>query len=255
MCIKSVVKLKSGSHILPKFFLRPIRDTNGQIRTIDVIKAIVDPKSQDLPKGDFICQSCEDLTAKLDGYGAKLLNQLPELGLGVVPVSHQRVQFEHWTHISFRECRDFLLSIVIRDHCWRLSVGKPTIMDAAEYEKMRHFLMDANDPIDDNSFPIVIHKIAATPILNLHRTTSPPTVSMPKDAVTFMGLGYAIMVYFKSPVDSGMVVFAKTFGLKNDGSIKMPIANLFNIGTWKHSEHAIASSYKKLEEKLLRRKN
>jgi hypothetical protein len=74
MCLNDVPKLKSDSHVLPKFFLRPIRDSNGRIRTIDVLKAIVDGKSQDLPKGTYICAGCETMEPRyLISYRTQIL--------------------------------------------------------------------------------------------------------------------------------------------------------------------------------------
>jgi hypothetical protein len=131
-------------------------------------------------------------------------------------------------------------------------VNRSSIMTDQEFEAMRSFLMSL-DVSNDVAFRIVIHRVKPTFVPNLHRTTSPPTQSGPKDAVTFMGLGFAFMVYFKTPVQTGMTVFADTFGLKNNGSVKMPMADLFNLGTWKHSEAAILAAYKKVEERFSRK--
>lgn len=51
MYLNDVDRLKSNNHVRSKFFLGPIRDLYRQIRTINVSKAIVGPKSQDLPIG------------------------------------------------------------------------------------------------------------------------------------------------------------------------------------------------------------
>jgi|GEM_PF-3236706 len=254
MCLTDVEKLKSDSHVLPKFFLRPIRDSNGQTRTVDVFKAIIDTKSQDLPKGTYICPPCETFTAKLDGYGAKILTQMPDANINSTVVLHEKVFFEYWDGLDFQQYRNFLLSIVIRDHCWRKSTNLPSIMTDTEFEAMRSLLMSP-DSTDDKSFRIVVHRVKPVALISsLHKTTSPPAPSVPKDAVTFMGLGFAFMVYFKKPVQDGMTIFADTFGLKSSGSVKMPMAELFNIGTWKHSEQAIVGAYRKWEEKKWRKR-
>ncbi len=249
MCKKVVGSLKSGSHILPAFFLRPIRDSGGKIRVIDVFKSIVNTKEQDLPKGTFICQVCEDLTARLDGYAANALKDPVSVRITTQAVQSGRVEYEDWQGIEFQKFRDFVMSVAVRDHCWRISKGMPRLMTDAEYEGMRGFLM-SSPPKDDASFPIVIHKIRPMPAVpNIHRSTSPPTISRPGDAISFVGMGYAVMVYFKKPVTSGMEAFNGVFKLKGDNSIKMALADLLNIGTFKHSVQAIVDSYDKLKKK------
>lgn len=244
MCLKSVPNLKSGSHILPRFFLRPIRDVHGRIRVIDVFKAIVDGKTQDLPKGTFICEPCETKTAAWDGYAANMLKDPRSQSISVQPVKFGKIDYELWKGINFKDFRDFALSVVVRDHCWRKSTNMTPLMNDREFEGIRNALMDASAAND--SLPIIVHRIREVPAIpNLNKTTSSPVVSMTKDAITFMGMGYGFMVYFKEPVTPGMTDFTEMFRLKSDGSIRMHLANLFDIGTWKHSEKAIKDAYEK----------
>lgn len=235
------------------FFLKPIRDHRGQIQTINVFKAVIDPKSQDLPKGSYICHDCESLTAVWDGYGAKVLNRAAELNLNAYDVPFGKVTFEHLSGFDFKQFRIFLLSIVLRDHCWRKSEGIAPIMADHKYEEMRHLTL-SNDSADEHSFRIIMHKIDPTIVPNLHLVTSPPVGSSFGDAVTFMGLGYTFMIYFQTPSPANMKFFTDMCGLNSNGSISMPKASLFNIGTWKRSQHVIAEAYEKYQEKRKRLK-
>lgn len=253
MCLTVVAKLKSDSHVLPKFFLKPIRDHHGQIQTINVFKVIIDHKSQDLPKGSYICASCESLTSVFDGYGAKVLNRAIELNLNAYDVPFGKITFEHLSGFDFKQFRNFLLSVVLRDHCWRKSEGIAPILTDKKYEEMRSLAL-SNDSTDEQSFRIIMHKIEPTLVPNLHLVTSPPVGSALGDAVTFMGLGYAFMVYFQTPSPANMKFFTDMFGLNSNGSISMPKASLFNIGTWKRSQSVITEAYEKYQEKRKRLK-
>lgn len=254
MCLNTVDSLKKNSHVLPKFFLKPIRDNNGQINVVDVFKSIIDSKSQDLPKGTYICEPCEVLTSQLDGYGYKVLNQDSNINLTVMDIPFGRVTFEQIAGIDFSMFRNFLLSIAVRDHCWRKSLSMTPIMSDNDYEEMRSFLFN-QDKNNDTRFRIVMHRIQPTIIANLHKTTSPPVQSGMGDAVTFMGLGYAIMVYFKTPSPPNVKAFSDMCGLNNLGIITMPKANLWDIGTWKKSEHTIRAAYQDLQRKIASKKN
>ncbi len=244
MCKRNVSILKTGSHILPRFFLRIIRDPkSGQIRVIDVFKAIIDSKSQDLPKGDFICETCETLTANLDSYAAKILKYPNKTKRQ--RVKSGKIDFELCNGLDFQKFRDFVISVVVRDHCWRKSENLQTFMSDSEYESLRFFLI-SGDATDDTSFPIIMHKIL--PLLNvpnIHNSTSPPVISTTKDAVTFIGMGYAFMMYFKASVSPGMDAFIQIFKLKNDGTLRTPFADFMSIGTFKNSHNAIIEAYRK----------
>lgn len=249
LCKTIVQELKSNSHVLPKFFLKPIRNIHGQIQTVNVFKSIIDPKSQDLPKGTYICSNCETKTATLDGYGANVLNQNTSANISSSTFQQGQVIFEHWQGINLEEFRDFLLSILLRDHCWRKSENIPTIMQDTEFEDMRKYYLQSPQG-DNTTYPIVMHRIQPLPLVpNLHKTTSPPTISSLGDAVTFMGLGFAVMVYFRPITDFNMIFFVSTFGLQQNGSIKMPHANLLNVGTFKKSQQAIKNAYNKYLKK------
>ncbi len=239
MCLKSVAQFKTGSHILPRSFLKPIRASgSGQISVINVFDAVIDRRQQDLPKGDFICADCEMLTAKWDGYGANVLKEvIPSIKKSIAGLWSLRVEI--WSGIDFLAFRNFLLSIVVRDHAWRKSGRHPLLMNDAEFERMRMLLM-GSDATDDSTCPIIIHKIVPVPMIkSLHKTTSPPTQSDAKDAVTFLGMGFGFMVYFKRPTIPGQPYFVDAYKLQKEGRIQMVLSNLFHLGTWKKSHDSI----------------
>ena len=246
MCSQTVEGYKPNSHILPKFFLKPIRGADGRIRSIDVFKSIVDLKIQDLPKGNYICKGCEDLTMKLDAYGAKVLNSPSSVGIETKLLRFGRLEYESWQGLDFKMFRDFIYSIVVRDHCFRSVQSKPHLLPIEKFEQLRKICLGLSE--DDSSFPIILQQIKPHIVPNLHRFTSSPTISNSKDAITFTGLGFGFMVYFIPPTEPNMANFVSMFKLMPNGTLKTPFAELQNMGTWKHSEPAILESYRKLKE-------
>lgn len=65
LCEKLVLKLKTNSHIFPRWTLKELKE-NGKL--VKISEDEVRPGHQSDPKGDFVCDGCELLFGDDDAW-------------------------------------------------------------------------------------------------------------------------------------------------------------------------------------------
>ena len=213
-CFKSVKVYKTNSHVIPRFFFKKIK-IEGKFIKIAREENKINEYQTDL-KGDYICDSCEQLFAVDDTYGAKIMID----GKGVTKTLFQGEKAEYLLikGFDYEMFKKFLVSIVLRDHYYRKQYSEGAFLseeelslyqreyDSPSLEKLEicGYILPSDDP--------------------LSRNISPPVPSQDKKGVSFQLLGSNFLIYHQeSRFDISKIKMQK------DGSI------FFIVRTWEQT--------------------
>lgn len=158
ICERSVSQLKTNSHVIPEWMYIESKVYEEKGRAIALnLQNNKKPSSfiQQGYRGNFICEDCEQKTAKLDHYASSIFKD--KHNPTWLRKEHQKIgnfSFWHWSGFDFKKVQSFVFSICLRQHFYNLSIKKPELIIKKHLESLLslyHF-----DNIDDELYPVFI---------------------------------------------------------------------------------------------------
>ena len=162
ICKKSVPQLKINSHVMPEWMYKESEVYEEKGRAIALnLQNNQRPASfiQQGYRGNFMCENCEQKTAKLDSYASLIFkdeNDLTCLRKEQQQISNFLVWQWHWSGFDFKQVQNFVFSICLRQHFYNLSKKRKSELIIEKHLKLLLSLYNSDD-IDDGSYPISIH--------------------------------------------------------------------------------------------------
>lgn len=237
MCDSTVTAFKSGSHVIPKFFIKQVRDPrSGKLVVLNLKDERHERTQQDGSKGDFLCESCEDKTQRDDLYASLVLtNGSPQStpAKKIKRIQHNigSLKVVAWSGLDFNRLRDFVISIALRDHCHRVEKHLERLITDAEYNKLRSIYRTSNS--DDKALPIVIIQALKSNNFDPSRTVAFPSKLTQSRGIGFTGVGFCFQLYIGPPnADPSLSIFLDHFNLKANGTINICQLPYEELGVW-----------------------
>lgn len=202
ICNNKVEKFKSNSHIIPEWAYKPIYDSKGRSVLIDTRTDKVNLYQQHGVKGDFICENCEQETARLDSYGAKIFK----------PNNFSTKITEHFTDknktyfilkkevLNFKMFQKFIYSIILRGYFYDITCTEnhPHSSNKGLKRHVKNILeIYHSSDIDDESYPIWLRYIdfnTAPDLMKIIQDDAMNYCIMPPQPIRFFGHYFYVFI-------------------------------------------------------------
>ncbi len=224
-CKSKVSSFHQKSHIVPEWMHKHVYDNDH--------RAIGIKMNHDFEliykghRGSFICKECEDVFAIDDRNGSIILRKTESLHIDyheVILDGYNR-RFEAWRGIPYFKLRDFVFSILLRQHYYLASKGK-------RFTTEKHLnginkIYRSENP-DDLSYPIIINKVSDRSIL------AQPFIKKVDGQfiVEFIADGFLFQIVTSSHKHSQSSL---SYRLKNDGTAIMLEFDMMQVGSFRAS--------------------
>jgi hypothetical protein len=164
-CEKNVEKLKTNSHVIPKWMYKPTYEGNKGFYSISLQKEKME-KAQDGFKSTFICDACEHLFEKDDTFaswffvgrkGQKKIKNIANAELRTFWTTDGPLTCLVLNGVDFKRVQKFVFGVFLRSYLAKIDT-KNRILGEKHFKKVRKMYMTEED-MDDKVYPIFIYKV------------------------------------------------------------------------------------------------
>lgn len=171
LCLNKVSKLKTNSHVIPRWIAKDTKNENGQNILLNIKENKVKSNQTDY-KGDYVCSKCEDLFRDFDTYGSRVYKLKQGFTKGSVNNYSNSQNNKNFATVQMLDLKGhllwkFFISILVRHHLYSLKYLKIDVL-GSDYSVIQKMIFEKKPDLSLYPIRVFLHPEEKTSVSYPH---------------------------------------------------------------------------------------